>query len=647
MKPFAAFRTQAPILAAVLGILLLCATVVPSLLCAAEEQGLPPLIPREILFGNPERYAPNISPDGTRLAYLAPDEGVMNVWVKTIGKDDDRVVTKDRRSGIFDYFWAYDGSRIIYLQDSDGDENTHVFAVDLNSDVTRDLTPFLGYRAEVLAYEPNFPDEMLVALNIRNPSLMDVYSLDLITGALELDTENPGSVVNWVVDHELMVRGAQVMTADGGGQLLVRENGDSPWRVLVTWPPEDNLSGAISFTPDGKGLYLRDSRGANAMQLVHIEVATGKQSVLASDPQYDMNAIIVHPRTHVLQAVSFLKERDYWVVLDPSIQGDIEATKKVHKGDFNLVNRDDADKNWIISFTNADSPIPYFIYHRDTQTADFMFTHRPRVEKYTLAPVKPVSFKSRDGYRIYGYLTLPVGVKPSKLPAVLCVHGGPWDRDVWRWDPIVQWIANRGYACFQINFRGSTGYGKNFLNAGDREWGARMHDDLIDGVNWAVKQGYVDPARIGIYGGSYGGYAALAGAAFTPDVFACAIDEFGPSNLVTLLRSIPPYWEPLRRLFDRRVGNPDTEEDFLASRSPLFKADQIKIPLLIGQGANDVRVKQAESEQIVEALRKKGLPVEYILFPDEGHGFQKPQNRLKFYAAAEAFLAKHLGGRTE
>ncbi|UCF79798.1 MAG: S9 family peptidase [Candidatus Eiseniibacteriota bacterium] len=626
--------------------LLVAASVATGVLFAAASE-LPPLIPREVLFGNPEKASAEISPDGTRLAYVAPEEGVLNVWVKTIGKDDDRVVTKDKKRGIRFYFWAYDNEHIMYLQDSDGDENWHVYSVNLNTDVVRDLTPFPGYRAQIVEADPAFPNEMLVALNTRDERLHDVYRLDLRTGALELDTENFGNIIEWYVDPNFVVRGAATTLPDGSAQLLVRDDAQSPWRPFVTWPPEDNFCSAAALTPDGEGFYLLDSREANAIRLVAKDIQSGKETVLSSDPDYDVDELTIHPRKHHVQAVSFLKERAHWVVLDPDIQEDIEAIQKIHDGDFRLISRDDADKHWLVAFTTDAGPIPYYLYDRGSKKATFLFTNRPKLEQYTLAPMKPISFKARDGLVIHGYLTLPVGLAPEKSPMVLNVHGGPWHRDRWGYDAEAQWFANRGYACLQINFRGSTGYGKKFLNAGDREWGAKSHDDLIDGVNWAIDKGYADPERIGIYGGSYGGYAALAGAAFTPDVFACAVDVCGPSNLVTLLRSIPPYWTPLVNLFNKRVGNVETEEEFLRSRSPLFKADQIKIPLLIGQGANDPRCKQAESEQIVEALRQKGQPVEYILFEDEGHGFARPENRIKFYTAAETFLAKHLGGRAE
>jgi dipeptidyl aminopeptidase/acylaminoacyl peptidase len=332
-------------------------------------------------------------------------------------------------------------------------------------------------------------------------------------------------------------------------------------------------------------------------------------------------------------------------VTDPSIQADIDALQTLSHGDIALQNRDNADRTWLVGFVVDDGPVPYYAWDRDTRKATFLFDHQPELSKYTLARMEPFEYQSRDGLTIHGYLTFPPDEPRESLPTVLNVHGGPWARDSWGYNPEAQWFANRGYLCVQVNYRGSTGYGKDFVNAGDKQWGAAMHNDVIDAVDWVVNRGYADRPRIAIYGGSYGGYAALVGAAFTPDVFRCAVDIVGPSNLKTLIESIPPYWQPLVAQFHTRVGNPETEPDFLWSRSPLSRVDQIRIPLLIAQGANDPRVKQAESEQIVAALKERGIDYEYLLFEDEGHGFAKPENRLRFYAAAEAFLARHLGGR--
>jgi dipeptidyl aminopeptidase/acylaminoacyl peptidase len=356
---------------------------------------------------------------------------------------------------------------------------------------------------------------------------------------------------------------------------------------------------------------------------------------------------MVHPDTYEPQAVSFTKDRQEWKVLDESIKADFDAVTKLDHGDFSVYDRDDADRTWLIGFTKDDGPVSYYAYDREGKKGTFLFVSRPVLQKYTLARMEPISFTSRDGLTIHGYITYPPGKTKTNLPMVLNVHGGPWARDTWGYNGEAQWLANRGYACLQINFRGSTGYGKDFVNISDKEWGGKMHNDLVDGVKWAVDKGIAYPKKIAIYGGSYGGYAALVGATFTPDLFCCAVDIVGPANLVTWITSVPPYWATFRTILYQRIGNPETEEEFLKSRSPLYKVDQIKIPMLIAQGANDPRVPQEESKQIVEALKKNGIDYEYLLFPDEGHGFARPENRLKFYAAAEKFLAKHLGGRFE
>ncbi len=462
-----------------------------------------------------------------------------------------------------------------------------------------------------------------------------------------MDTENPGDVVNWVVDNALQVRVAQVQLPDGGTELRLRDEPTAPWRTFQKWGPEETFGGVAGFSPDNRRAWLISSVDANAARLLEVDPATNESKVVAEDPQYDVSGTLMHPDTHALQAVRFVRARREWQLVDESLRPDFEALQQVHDGDFSVVSRDLADKTWIVAYLLDDGPTYYYAYDRATRKATLLFSDRPALEKYQLAKMQPISFTARDGMTIHGYLTLPVGVEPPNLPMVLFVHGGPWGRDVWGFHPFVQWLANRGFAVLQINFRGSTGYGKAFLNAGDRQWGAAMHDDLIDGKRWAVQQGYADPNRVCIMGGSYGGYATLVGLAFTPDEFACGVDIVGPSNLVTLMETIPPYWTPMRAMFKKRVGDLETEPEFLKSRSPLHKADQIRAPLLIAQGANDPRVKQAESDQIVEAMRKNGKPVEYLVFPDEGHGFARPENNLTFAAAAEAFLAKYMGCRAE
>jgi dipeptidyl aminopeptidase/acylaminoacyl peptidase len=618
----------------------------------------PALVPRQVLFGNPERVSPRLSPDGSRLAWIAPDGGVLNVWVAPVGDlGAGAPVTDDRDRGIRSFFWAHDGRHLLYIQDKGGDENWRLFAVDLVEGGTTDLTPFEGVQAQVVAVDKRFPHELLVALNKDNPQLHDVYHLDLRTAALTRRAANPG-FAGWVIDPEFGVRGAVAPTPEGGMQILVRdagvgegtgdEAGDGGWRLLLDVPLEDALTTApVEFTGSGDGLYLVSSVGANAGRLMVADLATGASEVLAEDPVYDVAGVKLHPDTREVQLVAFLKDRMELTVLDPAIEGEIATLQALHAGELSLQGQDDADAHWLVGYVVDDGPIAYYSWDRGRQDATFLFHHQPALAEYDLAAMEPFELTARDGLVLHGYLTFPPGAPRRDLPAVLNVHGGPWARDVWGFNAEAQWLANRGYLCIQVNYRASTGYGKRFVNAGDKQWGAAMHDDLLDTVAWVVEQGYADKERIGIYGGSYGGYAALVGITFTPDVFRCAVDIVGPSNLKTLIETVPPYWAPMIMQFHTRVGDPATEEDFLWSRSPLSKVDNIKAPLLIAQGANDPRVKRSESEQIVAALRQRGIDHEYLVFEDEGHGFAKPENRLRFYAAAEAFLARHLGGRAE
>jgi dipeptidyl aminopeptidase/acylaminoacyl peptidase len=604
----------------------------------------PNLIPRSILFGNPERSAPQISPDGTMLAYLAPDQGVLNIWVRTLGKEDDRAITNDRKRGIRNLFWQFDSKNILYAQDQNGDENWRVYQTNIASKQTRDLTPFDKVRADIVALESSHPDAALLQLNKRDPKVFDIYRVNLQTGELTLDTENPGDVAGFQPDHDLQVRAAQVTTADGGGLIRVRNTVKSPWREFLKWGPEETIDGQSGFSPDNNSLWVMTSLDANAARLVSIDIASGKRTVIAEDPQFDASFVVTQPRTSKLQAVVFLRERRDFQILDPALQPDFDALKKVRDADISDISRDLADDKWVVTLEGDDAPIYYYLYDRSTKKATVLFSNRPALEHYKLAKVKPIQYKARDGMTIYGYLTTPAGVDPKNLSMVIYTHGGPWGRDLWGYDPYAQWLANRGYAVLQPNFRSSTGYGKVYLNAGDRQWAGTMRTDLLDGKDWVVKQGIADPAKVCIMGGSYGGYATLAGVAYSPDAYACGVDIVGPSNLNTLLKTIPPYWSTLLAVFHKRMGD---NEEILKSQSPLFKADQIKAPLLIGQGANDPRVNKAESDQIVAAMRKNNKPVEYFVFPDEGHGFARPENKMAFNAAAEEFLAKYLGGRHE
>jgi dipeptidyl aminopeptidase/acylaminoacyl peptidase len=611
------------------------------------------LIPRSVLFGNPERTSPQISPDGGSLAWIAPRDGVLNLWVASVGGEEGvdwaaaRPVTEDTDRGIRSFAWARDGRHVLYVQDVGGDENWRLYDVDPQTLARRDLTPFEKIHATIIGTSKRRPEEVLVGLNADNPQLHDVYRLNLATGALVKEIENPG-YAGWVADEDLVVRAAIAPKPDGSFDLVVRDSAADEFRHLLTIPAEDATSTDVeSFSGDGRSLLMISAAGSDTGRLVRVDLATGDSVVLAEDPEADVSGVLLDPDTRDPQIVMILKDRMTYTVLDPSVADDLTAVRALHPGDPSFSGRDEANTTWLIAFNVDDGSVTYFMYDRATKTGRLLFAARPALSGYELAAMEPFSFPARDGLVVHGYATFPPGLGRENLPAVVNVHGGPQVRDTWGYNPEAQWLANRGYLCLQVNYRGSTGYGKAFVAAGDREWGGKMHDDLIDAVDYAVTQGWADRSRVAIYGGSYGGYAALVGAAFTPDVFCCAVDIVGPSNLKTLLETIPPYWAPMIAQLYRRVGNPETDAEFLWSRSPLSRARDIRIPLLIAQGANDPRVKQAESEQIVAALTEAGIDHEYLLFPDEGHGFAKPENRITFYTAAERFLAKYLGGRYE
>lgn len=613
---------------------------------ASSHQGLPPLIPREILFGNPERVQARLSPDGLRLSYLAPRDGVLNVWMATIGHRDDRPLTGDQRRGIHMHVWAFDNRHILYRQDHDGDENWHIYCISLREGSIRDLTPYNNVQAEIVSLEPEFPDDVLVQMNRRDARLMDLYRVNLASGRTDLVCENTGNIVGWIPDNELRARAAYAATPDGGFDLLVRDDEDSPFVTVIHWGPEDE-GHPFGFTPDGKGIYIGDSRGSDTTCLKMFDLKSGREDVLASDPRADLDDVIIHPTQHHAEAVSFNYARKRWMALSPDVAADFAEIARQISGEFSIVSRDLADRHWLVAVTSDRQPDRYYAYGRDERAASFLFSSKPQLDNVSAAPMQFVEIPSRDGLRLPSFLTLPYGLSPRGLPLVVNVHGGPWHRDRWEFRSDVQWLANRGYAVLQVNFRGSDGFGKAFLHAGDKEWGRKMQNDVTDAVQWAIDEGYADPERIAIYGGSYGGYAALAGAAFTPDLYRCAVSIVGPSSILTWMAAIPPYWEPMLKLIHQRVGNPETDAEMLRERSPLFAAGQIRIPMLIGQGANDPRVKQGESEQIVAALKSRGQDVEYALYPDEGHGLARPENRLDFYARAERFLARYLGGRAQ
>ncbi len=488
------------------------------LYAGAFVQSPAPLIPRNVLFGNPERTSPEISPDGTMLAYLAPDQGVLNVWVRTLGKTDDRVITNDRKRGIRNFFWQYDSKNILYTQDQNGDENWRIYQSTIATKQTRDLTPYEKVRAEFVALEPAFPDTALIQLNKRDPNVFDVYRVNLKTGELTLDTQNPGDVAGWQADHDLVVRAAQVTTPDGGTIVRVRDNPSAPWRELIKWGPDETLGNVDNFTADNKSLLIISSIDANAARLLSFDLATGKRTVIAEDPQYDVAFTVTHPKTTKLEAVVFLRARRDFQPIGDDIASDLAALKKVRDADISNIGRDLADDKWIVTYEGDDAPIYYYLYDRASKQSTMLFSNRPALEKFKLAKVRPIEYKARDGMVIYGYLTTPADKEAKNLPMVVFPHGGPWGRDLWGYDPNAQWLANRGYAVLQPNFRASTGYGKQYLNAGDRQWAGTMHTDLLDGKDWVVNQGIADAKKVCIMGGSYGGYATLAGVAFSPDV---------------------------------------------------------------------------------------------------------------------------------
>jgi len=617
-----------------------------------NESGLAPLIPRDVLFGNPDKVTPALSPDGSKIAYVAPHEGVLNVWVGPAdGSAEAEPVTDDTDRGIRSFLFLHDDRHLVYAQDSGGDENWRLYLLDLTSGDAELLSPGEGVQAQILGHNRWQPGTMLIGLNADDAQLHDVYRVDLATREVVKDVANPGFAA-WLIDTDLVVRGGYRMQPDGSITLLRRDldaiDTDQEWLPLLEIPAEDALgTGVISFARGGRSMLMVTSIGSNASRLVRVDLETGAQSEIISDDQYDVAGVWLQPETLEPQAAVFAKDRNEIVLLDDDLGTDLERLNALGDGELSVGRSERTDRRWLVSVAPSDGPVAYYTYDRGSGDTTFLFHHREALTSYELAPMEPFVFTARDGLEVHGYVTFPPGLPRTGLPAVLDVHGGPWVRDQWGYVPEAQWFANRGYLCVQVNYRGSTGYGKAFTNAGNREWGAAMHDDLIDAVEHAVGQGWADRERVGIYGGSYGGYAALVGATFTPDVFRCAVDIVGPSNLITLLETIPAYWQPQIALFHQRVGNPATEREFLWSRSPLSRVDDITIPVLIAQGANDPRVKQAEAEQIVAALETKGLPHEYLLFADEGHGFAKPASRERFYAAAELFLAEHLGGRSQ
>lgn len=629
-----------------------------------------PLIPRATLFGVPARDNPQISPDGARLAYLAASPaGIQNLYVKSLAGNDDALITADPRRPVSIYRWAEDSRHLLYLQDSDGDENFHLYAVDIATRKVRDLTPFAGAKATNIRTSRQRPDEILIGLNARDRRSFDAYRINLRSGAAVLDTQNPGDVLSWATDGDFVVRAATAFDAQTGATILrIRASAEHPWRDLVTWQFHDALmfgqinGGSVvsGFAPDGRSLYVVSTTGHDTGRLVRIDQETGREleiiashalSDVAVDPTTgddgDRPLVMTDPQSQRVQAVGFQYAQWEWQVVDDGLRADLAILRK--QGiDFPLVtSRNAADTLWIVKRLAADGPAQFYVYDRPRKVVTSLFHDRPALLGHTLGEVKSLVIPARDGLKLMSYLTLPTHRRPGAQPMVVHIHGGPWWRDSWGFDPVSQLLADRGYAVLQVHYRGSTGFGKAFLNAGNRQFGLGMQDDITDAVKWAIANGIADPKRIAVMGYSAGGYATLRALTRTPDLYTCGIDIVGPTDLGLMMAADPEWWKIVKTRWRMRIG--DVENDPVLNRqlSPLYETDKIRVPLLVAQGANDTRVSIRNSDLLVAALRERGLPATYVVYPDEGHAFVRPENNLDFFGRLEEFLAGALGGRFE
>jgi len=606
------------------------------------------LLPRRLIFGNPERTIVRISHDGTRIAFLAP----VDLWVGPIERvEDARPVTKatDRNLGPW-IVWMHDNRHVLFFRDKAGDENWCTWTIDLESGAVRALTPQTGVTCGVQQLSRDFPSELLIRHNGRDKRHFDLYRVNVATGESRLIERNEAGFSGYFTDQRFRVLFATRVGEDGWVEFLRRGN-DGRWDCFERIDTDDQMTTQlVEVSADGRELYWLDSRGRDTAAVIARDLASGAVRVLAEDPRSDFTGILLDPVLDCPIAAVCARERQRWQVLDATFAEDFAYLTQLTPGDLAITGMSGDRQHWLIAYYRDDAPLEYFHYDCGRRQARRLFSATPALEGAPLVKMEPVTIRARDGLELVSYLSRPRGTPPAaRLPMVLLVHGGPWGRDVWGLYPDHQWLANRGYAVLSVNFRGSTGFGKAFVNAGNREWAGKMHDDLIDAVDWAVAQGIADPARVAIMGTSYGGYSALVGVTSTPERFACAVDLVGISNLVTFINTIPDYWRTWKSILAVRVGDYRSEagRQFLEERSPLNRADRIVRPLLIGQGANDVRVKPAESEQIVAAMQRHGIPVTYIYYPDEGHGLGRPENRQSFAAVTEAFLAQHLGGRRQ
>ena len=612
------------------------------------------LIPRKLLLGPQDYLLPKVSPDGSMLAYLAPVNDLLNIWIAPLQRPQDaQPITRDQERPIFEFTWAHTNRHLLYRQDKGGDEDWHVYSIDINTKCVLNLTPESGISARLQQLSHKFPYEVLVGINGRDTVYHDLYRIHVETGERQLVFENR-MFSQLSIDHEFCVRYGYRVEEDGSESVHLHD-GNGGFAETRRMPTEDYFSWYhITFDTEGRTEYWVDSRGRNTNALVATDLTTGKTRVLASDEQADITDYTLHPTKKTVQAVAYTYTKKVWHAIDPEVGVDLSYLNGVTEGQISILSRSDDDAHWTIECEVDNGPIRFLHYDRKARQLRLLSVHRKRIEGLQLVRTNSVTIPSRDGRSLVSYLTLPHDTndndRPQQaLPMVLFVHGGPWSRDTWGFNNKWQWLANRGYAVLCVNYRGSTGFGKDFISAGDREWGARMQDDLIDAVDWAVKEGIADRERVAIMGASYGGYATLLGLSMTPDIFACGVCFFGISNLVTCLESFPPYWKTWSQIWKLRTGDWSTEEGraFLLSRSPITYVNDIQRPLLMAHGANDVRCKQAEADQMTSAMRDRNIPVTYLLYPDEGHGFARPTNLISALAVTENFLAHHLGGRAE
>lgn len=613
----------------------------------------PPILPLETLLAEPLDAAARLSPDGGRLAYLAPFEGKVNVWVRSLPSGEGRPVSRETARPIADFFWSADGQTIVYLADRGGDENFHLHAVRVGSRIgpSRDLTPFPGAQVEIVSFPRRRPGVVVATLNLRDRSLADAYRIDLRTGARELAARNPGSAIGYLADDRGRVRVAWSLDAEGRYEISTRPSERKPWRKVRTYAIEDEIA-PLRFHRDGRRIYMTSNQGRDLSRLVLLDLQTGSESEVAADPsgRVDLDLALFSEGTGEPNAARYFDDRPRWVARHPKVEKALALAAGARPGAATLESWSGDLDRWIVTLSAANDPGATYLLDLPRGRATLLSESRPWLAPFPLADMEPIHFPARDGLPLSGYLTRPSGGGGRPLPLVLLVHGGPWSRDRWEFSEEVQLFANRGYAVLQVNFRGSTGFGKRFARAAQKEFGRAMQNDLLDAVAWAVGSGIADPGKVAIVGGSYGGYAVLEALASTPQTFACGVDYAGPSDLVTLIEAFPPSWKPfLSRRWFPFVGNPAIPEDRedLRRRSPLGRADAIVDPLLIFQGANDPRVTQAQSDAIVRSVAKRGVPVTYLLAGDEGHSFGNRETALAVRRATEQFLARCLGGREQ